>query len=120
MATIKTFTIPCVASTAPVPLAVQRGDLLFTSGVMGKEADGSLPSDPGRQMELAFQHMITLAEMAGIFAQNHVNVTSLDQTQLDHPFTTYEIDLEVQDVPHLNRILSALRASDSIAQAERV
>jgi len=26
----------------------------------------------------------------------------------------------VQDVPHLSRILSALRASDSIAQAERV
>ena len=47
-------------------------------------------------------------------------MTSLDQTQLDHPFTTYEIDLEVQDVPHLSRILSALRASDSIAQAERV
>ena len=33
---------------------------------------------------------------------------------------TYEVDLEVQDVPHLTRILSALRASDSIAQAERV
>ncbi|MCH8940575.1 MAG: RidA family protein, partial [Chloroflexi bacterium] len=62
---IKTYTIPGVASTAPVPLAVQRGDLLFTSGVMGKEADGSLPADPSRQIELVFQHMITLTEMAG-------------------------------------------------------
>lgn len=61
----------------------------------------------------------TLAEMAGIFAQNKANVTSLVQSQLDHPFTTYDIEIEVQDVVHLNRILSALRASDAVAQAER-
>jgi GTP pyrophosphokinase len=61
----------------------------------------------------------TLAEMAGIFAQNKANVTSLVQSQLDHPFTTYDIEIEVQDVAHLNRILSALRASDAVAQAER-
>ena len=58
--------------------------------------------------------------MAGIFAQNNVNVTSLNQMQLDHPFTTYEVDLQVQDLAHLTRILSALRASDSVAQAERI
>ncbi len=61
----------------------------------------------------------TLAEMAGIFAQNKANVTSLVQSQLDHPFTTYDIEIEVQDVVHLNRIVSALRASDAVAQAER-
>jgi len=61
----------------------------------------------------------TLAEMAGIFAQNKANVTSLVQTQLDHPFTSYDIEIEVQDLAHLNRILSALRASDAVAQAER-
>ena len=58
--------------------------------------------------------------MAGIFAKNNVNVTSLNQIQLDHPFTTYEVDLQVQDLAHLTRILSALRASDSVAQAERI
>ncbi|MEE4201922.1 RelA/SpoT family protein [Erythrobacter sp.] len=62
----------------------------------------------------------TLAEMAGIFAQNKINVTSLIQTQLDHPFTTYEIDAEVNDLAHLTRILSALRASDAVAQADRI
>ena len=62
----------------------------------------------------------TLAEMAGIFAQNHANVKTLNQTQVDPPFTTYEVDLEVQDLTHLTRILSALRASDSVAQAERM
>jgi GTP pyrophosphokinase len=58
--------------------------------------------------------------MAGICAQNQCNVKSLEQTQLDHPFTTYEIELEVQDLAHLNRVLSALRASDAVAQAERI
>ena len=82
----------------------------------GKRSRGAV----GRLRVTLYDRPGTLAEMAGIFAQNHVNVTSLEQTQLDHPFTTYEIDLEVQDVPHLTRILSALRASDSIAQAERV
>lgn len=62
----------------------------------------------------------TLAEMAGIFAQNHANMKSLDQVETDHPFTTYAIDSEVQDLAHLTRILSALRASDGVAQAERI
>ena len=58
--------------------------------------------------------------MAGVFAQNKTNVTSLIQTELDHPFTTYAIDAEVQDLAHLTRILSALRAKDAVAQADRV
>ncbi|TMM46669.1 RelA/SpoT family protein [Qipengyuania marisflavi] len=82
----------------------------------GKRSRGAI----GRLRVTLYDRPGTLAEMAGIFAQNHVNVKTLDQTQLDHPFTTYEVDLEVQDLPHLTRILSALRASDSVAQAERM
>ena len=74
----------------------------------------------GRLSVTLYDRPGTLAEMAGIFAQNKINVTSLTQTQLDHPFTTYEIDAEVQDLAHLSRILSALRASDAVAQAERI
>ncbi|MXP14804.1 RelA/SpoT family protein [Altererythrobacter confluentis] len=62
----------------------------------------------------------TLAEMAGIFAQNVANVKMLQQVQQDHPFSTYEVDLEVQDLAHLTRITSALRASDAVAQADRI
>jgi len=40
--------------------------------------------------------------------------------RIEDPFATYEIDIEVQDLAHLTRILSALRASDAVAQAERV
>ena len=74
----------------------------------------------GRLRITLYDRMGTLAEMAGIFAKNNVNVKSLRQTQLDYPFTTYDADLEVQDLAHLNRILSAVRASDAVAQAERV
>lgn len=73
----------------------------------------------GRLSVTLYDRPGTLAEMAGIFAQNKANVTTLVQTQLDHPFTTYDIEAEVQDLPHLSRILSALRASDAVAQAER-
>ena len=73
----------------------------------------------GRLRVTLYDRPGTLAEMAGIFAKNHVNVRSLEQTSLDHPFTSYEIDLEVQDLAHLTRILSAMRASDAVAQADR-
>ena len=72
----------------------------------------------GRLRVTLYDRPGTLAEMAGICAQNQCNVKSLAQTQMDHPFTTYEIALEVQDVAHLERTLSALRASDAVAQAE--
>jgi GTP diphosphokinase / guanosine-3',5'-bis(diphosphate) 3'-diphosphatase len=62
----------------------------------------------------------TLAEMAGVFANNSANVINLVLTERDDPFHTYKVDLEVQDLAHLTRIVSALRASDSVAQAERV
>ena len=61
-----------------------------------------------------------LAEMAGIFGQNMANIRMLTLSEVEHPFGVYEVDLEVQDIAHLTRILSALRASDAVAQAERM
>jgi len=81
----------------------------------GKRSQGAL----GRMRVTIYDRPGTLAEMAGIFAQNVSNVKSLEQVQNDPPFASYEIDLEVQDLAHLTRILSALRASDAVAQAER-
>ena len=40
--------------------------------------------------------------------------------QRDDPFGTYEVDLEVDDSAHLTRIVSALRASEAVAEAERI
>ncbi|GIX19734.1 RelA/SpoT family protein [Erythrobacter cryptus] len=66
-----------------------------------------------------YDRLGTLAEMAGIFAQNKANIITLTQAQIEHPFVTYDIEVEVEDAAHLNRIISALRASDAVAQAER-
>lgn len=74
----------------------------------------------GRLRVVLYHRPGTLAEMAGIFARNHANVMGLELAQRDDPFHTYEVDLEVQDLAHLTRILGSLRASDSVAQAERV
>ena len=62
----------------------------------------------------------TLAEVTGIFAGNRANIVSLKMTSRDELFGTYEVDLEVLDLAHLARIVSALRASDSVAQADRL
>ena len=82
----------------------------------GKRSQGAV----GRLRVTLYDRPGTLAEMAAIVAQSHANVVTLAQVQHDHPFSIYECELDVQDLAHLTRILSALRASDSIAQAERI
>ena len=82
----------------------------------GKRSTGAL----GRLRVTLYDKPGTLAEAAGIFGQNLANVKTLEHVQHDPPFSSYEMDLEVQDLAHLTRILSALRASDAVAQAERI
>ncbi len=74
----------------------------------------------GRIAVVLYNRPGTLAEMAGVFARSNANVMHLELTQRDDPFHTYELDLEVQDLAHLTRIMSALRASDAVAQADRI
>ncbi len=73
----------------------------------------------GRVHVVLYHRPGTLAEMATIVARAHANVLGLVQIERDDPFHTYEVDLEVQDLAHLTRIVSALRASDAVAQADR-
>ncbi|RJY09999.1 RelA/SpoT family protein [Aurantiacibacter aquimixticola] len=74
----------------------------------------------GRLSTVLYNRPGTLAEMAGVFAKSNANVINLELVQRDDPFHTYEMDLEVQDLAHLTRILSSLRASDAVAQADRI
>jgi GTP pyrophosphokinase len=62
----------------------------------------------------------TLGEIAGIFGYHKANIINLRLTARDVEFHTFEIDLEVHDLQHLMRIISALRASDAVATADRV
>lgn len=74
----------------------------------------------GRLRVVLYNRPGTLAEAAGIFAGNRANIVHLENTGRDELFGTYEIDLEVSDLAHLTRIISSLRASDAVAEAERI
>ena len=74
----------------------------------------------GRLIVTLYDRRGTIAEMANIVARNNADVRSLQQVRVEDPFATYEIDVEVQDLAHLTRLLSALRASDAVAQADRI
>lgn len=74
----------------------------------------------GRLRIVLYNRPGTLAEATGIFAGNRANIVKLAMTGRDELFGTYEIDLEVSDLAHLTRIVSALRASDAVAEAERI
>ncbi len=74
----------------------------------------------GRLRAVLYNRPGTLAELTGIFAGNRANIVHLQMIQRDEMFGTYEVDLEVSDLAHLTRIVSAMRASDAVAQAERI
>ena len=62
----------------------------------------------------------TLGEIAGIFGYHKANIINLRMIARDEEFHTFEVDLEVHDLQHLMRIISALRASEAVATADRV
>lgn len=74
----------------------------------------------GRIRAVLYNRPGTLADLTGIFAGNRANIVHLEMTSRDELFGTYEVDLEVSDLAHLTRLVSALRASDSVAEAERM
>ncbi|HNJ47026.1 MAG TPA: bifunctional (p)ppGpp synthetase/guanosine-3',5'-bis(diphosphate) 3'-pyrophosphohydrolase [Novosphingobium sp.] len=74
----------------------------------------------GRLRIVLYNRPGTLAEAAGIFAGNRANIAALENSSRDQLFSTYEVDLEVKDLAHLTRIISSLRASDAVAEAERI
>ncbi|MEE9433159.1 MAG: bifunctional (p)ppGpp synthetase/guanosine-3',5'-bis(diphosphate) 3'-pyrophosphohydrolase [Sphingorhabdus sp.] len=62
----------------------------------------------------------TLGEVAGIFGFHKANILNLRMTSRDLEFHSFEISLEVHDLQHLMRIISALRASEAVANADRI
>jgi GTP diphosphokinase / guanosine-3',5'-bis(diphosphate) 3'-diphosphatase len=74
----------------------------------------------GRVRAMLHNRPGTLAEVTGIFAGNKANIVHLELQSRDELFGTYEVDLEVNDLAHLTRIVSSLRASDAVAEAQRI
>ncbi|RKF21688.1 bifunctional (p)ppGpp synthetase/guanosine-3',5'-bis(diphosphate) 3'-pyrophosphohydrolase [Altericroceibacterium spongiae] len=94
----------------------QQADADWLDLSWGERSQGAV----GRLRIVLYNRPGTLADMAGIFAKNHANVMNLEMSERDGPFHTYDVDLEVQDLAHLTRIISAIRASDAVAEAERI
>ena len=82
----------------------------------GEQTTGAI----GRVRLVLYNRPGTLAEATGIFAGNRANIIHLENTGRDELFGTYEIDLEVSNLAHLTRIVSALRASDAVSEAARI
>ncbi|MCX7864278.1 MAG: bifunctional (p)ppGpp synthetase/guanosine-3',5'-bis(diphosphate) 3'-pyrophosphohydrolase [Novosphingobium sp.] len=82
----------------------------------GERSTGAI----GRLSLVLYDRPGALADVTSIFARNRANVVNLHMVQRDEPFGTFEVDLEVSDVAHLARIISALRASEAVAEAERI
>ena len=82
----------------------------------GQGSDGA----SARLRVIIYNRPGTLGEIAGIFGYQKANILNLRLSARDQEFHTFEIDLEVHDLAHLMRIISALRASDAVAQADRV
>ncbi len=62
----------------------------------------------------------TLATITELIATADGNIDNLRMTRRGRDFTEMEIDLEVWNVKHLNRILTGLREKRVISHADRV
>ncbi len=62
----------------------------------------------------------SLATITGVLGNHGANIVSLDQTNRDGAFHTFNLDVEVHNVQHLMRILAGLRATDVVSTAERL
>lgn len=73
--------------SAPIPMGARVGDMVFSSGIMGKNPEtGTLPTDPESQARFAFQNMKTMMENAGGTTDDigHVTVFMKDRSVREH------------------------------------
>ena len=62
--------------SAPIPMGARVGNMIFSSGIMGKDpATGSLPAHCAQQAKFAFQNMRSLLEVAGASLDNLARMT---------------------------------------------
>ncbi len=69
------------------PPAVKRGNMLFISGMMGQNPDGSFPPDIVSQLDLAFQHIGEVLAAAGATFDDIVKTTDYITTQKGYKAT---------------------------------
>ncbi len=75
---------------------------------------------PARISVTAINAPGSLAEIAQAIAINDANIHSLSMVRTAPDFTEMQVDLEVWDLKHLNRLISQLKDSPAVSSARRV
>ncbi|MBS3650677.1 bifunctional (p)ppGpp synthetase/guanosine-3',5'-bis(diphosphate) 3'-pyrophosphohydrolase [Pseudaminobacter sp. 19-2017] len=75
---------------------------------------------PARISVTAINAPGSLAEIAQVVAVNDANIHSLSMVRTAPDFTEMQLDLEVWDVKHLNRLLTQLKNAPAVSEAKRV
>ncbi len=79
--------VPGVTHNAPIPMGARVGNMVFSSGIMGKDpATNELPPEPARQAFFAFKNMQAMLELAGASMADvgHLTVFITDNALRDH------------------------------------
>ncbi len=72
----KSFEIPNVAHNAPIPMASRVGNIIYTSGIMGKSMEtGEFPESVEGQAFECFKNLKAVLEQAGATTDDVVKVT---------------------------------------------
>jgi (p)ppGpp synthase/HD superfamily hydrolase len=83
-------------------------------------ADDSTERFAARVKVSAINEPGTLAEIAEVIGSSDGNIDNVKMLERGLDFTVMEIELEVWDLKHLNRIVSQLRAKPVVSNVERV
>jgi 2-iminobutanoate/2-iminopropanoate deaminase len=76
MARRESYEIPNVAHNAPIPMATRVGNILYTSGIMGKSMEtGEFPESVEDQARECFKNLAAILAKAGASADDVVKVT---------------------------------------------
>ncbi|MHA1189705.1 MAG: RelA/SpoT AH/RIS domain-containing protein, partial [Alphaproteobacteria bacterium] len=75
---------------------------------------------PARIRVIALNEPGSLATIAEVIGANDGNIDNVKMVERGRDFTDMEVDLEVWDIKHLNRILSEMRAKQAVSRVERV
>lgn len=68
--------IPGLSHNAPIPLGTKIGNMVFSSGISGKDPEtGVLHQDPDRQAEVLFRNISKFMELAGGAPENIGHMT---------------------------------------------
>lgn len=111
-----------VTHAAPIPMGARVGNMVFSSGIMGKDpATDKLPPEPDRQAHFAFLNMKSLLATAGATMGDvgHITVFINDNAMRDHVNREWFAHFpDEHDRPARHTILQPTLAGGMLVQLE--